>query len=54
MVVIGHMVLRGESPLGQGAVPLRDRCLGRVGEVERRHDRTALPAAIRWGIGSAE
>lgn len=54
MVVIGHIVLRGESPLGQGAVPLRGRCLLCVGEVERRYDPTALPAAIRWGIGSAE
>jgi hypothetical protein len=46
--------LRGESPLGERAIPLRCRCCHGVGEVEGAHNVASLPASIRWGVCLSE
>jgi hypothetical protein len=46
MVVVGDVVLGGESPLGEQAIPLRCGCCHGVGEVEGAYDVASLPASI--------
>ena len=54
MVVVGDVVLGGESPFGKRAIPLRCGCSHSVGEVEGAYDIASLPSTIRRGVRSSE